>query len=87
MKTITVYVTKYALTRGILRMKVEPPNDDAPGMIRRGYTFFHGEGREWHHTLEVATKKAEEMRKIALASLAKRIEKIRKLDLTKVSDA
>lgn len=90
MKTIIIYVTKYALTRGILCLKVDPPDPELPGFITRRGAYqesFHGEGRDWHRTLAGATTKAEEMRKTALASLAKRIEKIKKLDLTKASDA
>ena len=50
-ETITVYVTKYALTRGILRMQVRLCGEQFPGMVDAGgMRCYHGEGRDWHRT-------------------------------------
>lgn len=76
--TETVWITKYALTKGILR---------AEGRVSRistsiflfGPDSFFGEGDQWHRTREAAIARAEEMRKAKIASHEKSIEKLRKL--------
>jgi len=80
-----VWVTNHCLTKGILEVEVEgEPPDYAPGMVSRrvknGYTeCFHGEGKNWHRTLDGAKKRAEEVRLAKIASLKKSIAKLEKL--------
>ena len=73
-----VWITKYALTDGIIENDAEVCIDtDATGnMIVCDRVYFHGEGREWHRTKESAIQKAEEMRQKKIASLKKQIEKL-----------
>jgi hypothetical protein len=79
----TFYVTKYALTVGILEVQGEDPDDgNTPGLLSfldgkgfRSYAY----GRNWHRTLEGAQARAYEMRNTKLASIAKQAKKIRLL--------
>ena len=76
------FITKYALTSGIKEMEVE---ELSPGNIKRlgnNYDYFHGEGKEWHRTMESAVKRAEEMRVKKIASLKNQIVKLEKLKFT-----
>ena len=75
---ITVWVTKYALTTGIIIEQVEEPNPERPHMIHAKalgpQAYFHG--RDWHRTREDAVTRAKEMRIARLASLRKQIAKL-----------
>ena len=77
-----VYVTKYALTKGILRyegeissllssMFVADQAKHGPGV------YFHGQ--DWHHTRESAVTQATEMRRNKVLSLKKQITKLESL--------
>jgi len=77
-----VFVTKYALTRGILEMDVEDCKTSS-GMVRTLKDFpiyFHGEGKDWHRTHDAARAKAEDMRVKKIASLHKQIKKFEKME-------
>jgi len=83
-----VWVTKYALTKGIL--KFEKAEDTRDGMVyvkgEHGFdygTYFHYEGKDWHRTAKAAFKRAEEMRLGKIESLKKQIEKLKVMDFTK----
>lgn len=72
-----VWVTKYALTKGILCQEVE---DCGEGMVKTTDSwaaYYHK--NEWHKTREAAVVQAEDMRKRKLASLEKQIAKLEKL--------
>ena len=73
------YVTKYALTVGIERLEGEVEG----GMfmvIRNGFmNHYHGEGREWHRTLDSALAQAEKLRERKLVALRKQQEKLEKM--------
>lgn len=74
-----VWVTKYALTRGIIETEGQI-DEDFPGILdAKGITnYLHGEGNEWHRTKESAIAKAEEMRQKKIESLKSQIEKLEK---------
>lgn len=73
----TFFVTKYALTQGILEIKAIELKDGMIKHIDRGHTVYYlGEGREWHRTKDEAVKKANELREKKLASLKKQIAKL-----------
>lgn len=73
-----VYITKYALTKGILEAEAEFCT--GTGMINVGrHGYYHGEGKEWHRTREVAVKRAEIMRTNKIESLQKSIAKLEKM--------
>jgi hypothetical protein len=85
-KIITAWITKYALTKGIIQAEVEECGNalgEFGGMIflykKSGESwpqYFHGEGKEWHRTHEAALKKADEMRQAKIKSLQKQIAKL-----------
>lgn len=65
---LIVYITKYALTRGIIRAKAQTCDDIGKGIIsaaidpRENNHLFFGEGREWHRTLGEAENRFESMK-------------------------
>lgn len=73
----TAWVTKYALTEGILKMLVED-SEHSPGMVTKVngtyLTAFHG--NDWHRTPEDAIARAEQMRAAKLKSLDKQRARI-----------
>ena len=76
-----VWITKYALTSGILEKEVKDFGDGSVREIENSFPiYYHGEGKEWHRTKESAIAKAEEMRKKKIASLKKQIEKLEKME-------
>lgn len=86
-----VFITKYALTQGIIEKEteitiykspIEEPIECACIEEWPGYTI----GKEAFYTLEEAVKKAEEMRKKKIASLRKQIEKLEKMDFNANKD-
>jgi hypothetical protein len=73
-----IFNTKYALTDGIKEYEVEVgKNED---IVKIGScSYLHGEGKEWHRTIESANKRAEEMRQQKIKSLEKQLDKLKKL--------
>lgn len=78
-----VWITKYALTKGIIEEEAEICLDHngvpyKTNMIdTKNYGTFHYE--EWHKTKEQAIKMAEDMRKKKIESLKKQITKLEKM--------
>lgn len=75
------YITKYALTTGIMLVKAEEPKKDMLGWKPAGsfLQYFHGEGLEWHRTEEAALKRAQELRDRKLAQIEKQQKKLKGL--------
>lgn len=75
-----VYITKYALTTGIMERDVE---DIGHGTVKDKDTFmsqyFYVEGKGWHRTMESAIKHAQVMRDNRIKALEKQIEKLKGL--------
>lgn len=71
------YITKYALTQGIIKTKLEICEGTSTNMVEAPLlgsgAYFHGEGREWHRTRESAVKQVNEMKTKKLRSLRKAI--------------
>jgi len=78
---MNVWITKYALTKGILEIEAELC--DSPGMIKdqnNGWnSYYHGEGKDWHKSKEAAIERAEYMRQNKLKSIRTKINKLQKL--------
>lgn len=79
-KFITVYITKYALTKGIFECRVKECGN---GMVVWSSEecgcynqYFHTEGKEWHRTKESAIAKANKMRDQKILNLKKNIDKL-----------
>lgn len=72
------WITKFALTKGIIEKEVENCGE---GMVKESEnhfpTYYHG--TDWHTDKQCAIAKAEEMRKEKIASLKKQIEKLEKM--------
>ena len=83
-----IYVTKYALTEGILRIKARLTTivgSDTMKTVGTPYGGLYITRKDWHETREEAEKRVRKMLKSAYASLEK---KQRKLDaLTASLDA
>lgn len=47
---MTVWVTKYALSRGVLKVMVDDHGDGDDCVRYKAGVYFHGEGTEWHRT-------------------------------------
>lgn len=82
-ETITAYITKYALTVGIMEREATVIVSsggtmievEIPAAIGFAYThFFHG--GDWHRTREAAVSKALEMRARKVKSLRKQLAKL-----------
>ncbi len=76
--TIKVWISKYAFSKGIYEIETMEPRSSLE-IVRDGWAYFHGDGREWHRTRAGAIAKAEEMRLAKIASLKKQIAKLEKL--------
>lgn len=72
------WITKYALTKGILEKEVEDCGD---GMVSERGRYFLAcyRGTDWHTDKKSAIAKAEEMRKKKIASLKKQIENLERM--------
>lgn len=77
-----VYITKYALTAGIIEVQ-DAEYTSSEGMIsvksRGTHAYFHGEGKDWHHSKDGAIKRAEVMRRRKLESIEKQRQRIEQL--------
>ncbi len=73
-----VWITRYALSSGIINCEAELCNTNG-GMIKCELGYFHGDGKEWCSTEDGAVLRAEEMRKAKIVSLKKSIAKIETL--------
>lgn len=79
---ITVWITKYALTSGIIEIEARVCNND---MIEYGelhLEYVHGEGTQWHRSHETAIFRAEEMKIKKIKSLQKNIKKLEDMTFT-----
>jgi len=83
-----VWVTKYALTEGILELEAQDTHPLKIGIWVRyaetsanaGFgTYLYGEGKEWHRTREAAVKRAEEMRQAKIKSVRKQLAKLEEM--------
>ncbi|MCL1655458.1 hypothetical protein M2T79_02535 [Elizabethkingia miricola] len=75
---VIVYVTKYALTKGILEMECLLVSNNMIKTTNKYSQYFHL--NEWFLSKEDAIKKAEQMRDKKLESLNKQVNKLTKLN-------
>lgn len=76
-----VWITKYALTKGIIEVDGELISSDFVSILNRGLSlpthwFYKG---DWHSDKQSAIKKAEEMRQKKIESLKKQIKKLEEM--------
>ena len=79
---IKVWVTKYALTKGIITLDCHEPGPlNREDMISiGGYDTAKGDGIEWHRTQESAAASAELMRKKRIKSINKQLKRLKSLN-------
>ena len=80
-KLATFFVTKYALTKGILQIRgrvCEPSYGRMLQQDGKSNAYFHGQ--DWHTTLEEARMRASEMRVARIKALKRELAKLEALD-------
>jgi hypothetical protein len=73
-----VYITQYALTKGILEREVEPSNTN-PTLVRLPHSVITYHKPHWHEGLAIAQMQAEIMRKRKILSLEKELNRLKNL--------
>lgn len=77
---MVVYITKWALTQGILEIEVQKTSPEASGMLMGKKTgweppqYYHR--GQWHKSKRDAVNKAEEMRHKAIKSTKRKLAKL-----------
>jgi len=78
-----VWITKYALTQGIIEKDANICDTVSEDMIEiqgtRFPTYYHGKGKDWHLTRENAIKKAEKIKQNKIKSIEKQLDNLRNL--------
>lgn len=69
-----VYITKYALTMGILVKEATAISPTVIQITDNPIEFYHN--NDWHLEMPLALRRAEEMRLKKIASLKKQVEKL-----------
>ncbi len=80
-----VWITKYALTKGIMEEDAAEISSNSPRICSVEYDhgnystkgYYHGD--DWHTTKDAALNRAEQMRLAKIASLKKSISNLEKL--------
>ena len=76
-----VWISKYALSKGIYEQEVEQ-SESNPQMVtirQGGWHSFHGCGKDWHLDKDSAQRKAHTMRQNKIVSLSTQISKLQKM--------
>lgn len=74
-----VFITKYALTKGIYEVEVNTTRNKDRVLVSDSYYPQYFYGNEFHLTMEEAKKDAEKRRLEKIQSLEKQIEKLKNL--------
>lgn len=84
----TYYVTKYALTAGILKVEGVVGSGETMLVFKRKDSTYreYVHDKDFHSTLEAANLRAEEMRQKRITSTEKSLDKLRKMGVYKVVD-
>ena len=72
-----VWISKYALTKGIFEMDVRISEDGKSAYGQLFNECYHKKGIEWHEAREDAVRRAEEMRENKIRNLEKQIQKLK----------
>ena len=75
-ETFTAYITKHALTRGIVQREAQVSWISPEVICVEGSPPEYYQGTDWHTDLDAARKRAESMRKAKLAELRRKIAKL-----------
>ena len=74
-----VWITKYALTKGIVETETETQNPVWTVFKNNTMLYTKNIGKDFHTSKEEAKLKAEEMRQKKIASLKKQIDKLERM--------
>lgn len=74
-----VYITKYALTRGILELDAKDISKSSCTIINKNGWRTYYDGKEWHQTMEDAKLDANSRRIRKIASLKKQLAKLEEM--------
>jgi hypothetical protein len=76
-----VYISKYALTKGIFELEVEDCGDGTVKHKNSGYCndYYHEEGKDYFLTKEDAIKKANELKEKKIQSIEKQLKKLKEI--------
>ena len=80
-----VWVTKYALTKGIQYMDVQQLSRDT--VQADTHMYFCKEGKDWHLSYQSALARAEQMRIAKCASIEKQLARLDALIFTDPSES
>jgi hypothetical protein len=79
-----VYITKYALTKGITKQEGGISLDNSNLFVARINAritgCYHTEGKDWHRTFEAASARAHDMRVSKIKSLKRSLAKMESLE-------
>lgn len=75
-----IYVTKYALTKGIQEMEAESVDENRAIVKIYGNLAQYFHNKEYHLSKEAAVEQADLMLKNRISSLEKQIAKLKKLN-------
>lgn len=81
-KTIDAWITKYALTQGILKVRAELIVGESMIKVKAtdpSYFDAYYHGKDWHRSWEEAVSRAEQMRIDKITSLKKQLAKLEKM--------
>ena len=87
-----VWITKYALSKGIFEVEVEEIDPEYPNMVIHATKgnwkkFYHGEGKDWHRTQETAIQRAKTMAKGQFKAMEKKALQMQRLaDIPKFAE-
>ena len=76
-ETVTAWVTKYALTSGIIETKGQVSDTGSLFFGKHGYAYR----KDWQTSEQLAIERFHEMRLKKISSLKKQIEKLEKMQL------
>lgn len=79
--TRTIYVTKYALSRGILRAEAEVREERQAATVRTDRGSFCFRGNDWHLTLEGARARLRVLRDRKVSALRKQLLELEALEV------
>lgn len=82
-----VYITKFALTQGILAVDAEINQGESMATYRPAGSFaIHAHGPDWWETPDEARRRAEVVRDKKVAALRKQIETLEALRFDVITD-
>ena len=85
---ITAWVTKYALTRGIFKVRGMVPAkrlklfEYKPSKAIYAHSRSRAYGSEWHRTEEAALARANDLRELKIAALKRQLDRLENMTFT-----